>query len=639
MPENPPKIFALLAGVNRYKREAGFTKPKDLSGCERDVELITELLGAFDQKRTINIKKLLNEEASYQAVVEHFRDHFGKAKAGDTALFYYSGHGTREKNIPAVFQQYFHADSAEGLVCYDGCTQEGFILSDKELAVLISEIPRDVHVVIVLDSCHSGSGTRENDVRMTDPFDKNRSLDQYLDGWFSEQLREHGEIRLPQREHLLLAAADRSQKAREREFDGEVAGAFTHYLCKAARDKSLNYRQLINRVANSLRANRFQQQAQLEPVGGASVYDRFLLGEKSQSQRYARIYWKAGYRMRPGSWRLEQGAVHGLSVDSIRNVRIPIYAESGNLLGFGKIEELGLQESLFRPAPELELDKTCEYKSEAMGATLLISIEDDDREDLFSALGGNFQLPPGIEFVKPGALYSLKKEGDFWAICDAANELELCAIKGEGSAVFAFNQLQNIARYESLLTMQSPATTQFSPSKLSITIEGLEGAFSQDEEGVYHCCVAADGSGDISYKIIAEHRFDKEVYTALLSLDPDFSINELNLDADLRQPNRKINLYHASLGSLAHAPKIIETHFVLIASLAPVKSGSFVQAGIPLPGLWGRIDLDATESKEHREGALRIRSFGFGSGAQSAESWAVKRITVRIEKGPRLRSD
>jgi hypothetical protein len=632
MPQNRHQVFALLVGVNRHKRDPGKLKPKDLSGCEHDVELMEDLLDSFKQKRDIRIEKLLNEEASYEAVISSFRRHFAQARPGDTALFYYSGHGTREKRIPDAFHQYFHADRSEGLVCHDGCTTKGFILADKELAVLISEIPEGVHVVVILDSCHSGSGTREEHVRMTDPVDKDRSLDQYLDGWFSDQLDQMGEIRLPQREHILIAAADRMQKAREQEFDGKMCGVFTRFLCKTASDQSLNYRQLTNRVEDLLRANRFRQQPQLEPVGGASVYSRFLLGEKSREVRYARIYWKAGFRMKPGSWRLELGAVHGLSFDKVRNIRIPVYAEDGTRLGFGNIEELGLQDSVFKPGSDVQLDKEQVYKSQVLGRLLSVSIQTEDQHALIAELGDGFELPSGIEFVEAGGKYSLKKEGSAWEIVETKAGQKLCTVKGEGSAVFAFNQIQNIARYESLLMMQSPGASQLPPGNLEFEIRGLGAEIEKTAEGEYHCRVAADASNTIPYQLVAKHHYNEDIYTSLFSLDPDFSIKELNLDADLRQAGERIHLYHASLGSLAHAPRVIETWFVLIASRAPIQAGTFVQAGLPLSGLWGELDLDAPASSEHREGGLRIRRSGFGRGSQSAADWALKRIVVRIEK-------
>lgn len=633
MPPGQHHVFALLVGVNRYKRDPGRLQPRDLSGCERDVELIEEMLGGLGQKRKLNVKKLLNEEAGYTAVIQNFRDQLGQARAGDTALFYYSGHGTKEKHIPDAFQEYFHSGTSEGLVCYDGCTADGLVLADKELAVLISEIPEGVHVLVILDSCHSGSGTREDDVRMTDPFDKTRSLDQYLDGWFVDQLREHGEIRLPAREHLLLAAADRNQKARERDFDGKMAGAFTYFLCKTAQDTSLNYRQLTNRVGDLLRANRFRQQPQLEPVGGASVYKRFLLGEKSEELRYARLYWKAGFRTKPGSWRLELGAVHGLTFDKISNSRIPVYDDTGQRLGFGRIEKLGLQESQFKPESSLELHKAKEYKSQALGRSLVVSMSENDLAAFRTAVDDDFELPAGIELRDSAGNYAFRKRDAYWEIVDELHSQLLCAVKGEGSAVFAFNQIQNIARYESLLKMQSPGGSRLPTGKLEFELLGQGNEIEQVNDGEYRCRVVADARNTIPYKLVARHHYEGEIYTSLLSMDPDFSIHELNLDADIRSPGEVIDLYHAALGSLKQAPGVIETWFILIASRNPLRSGTFVQAGIPLTGLWGELDLDGPSSQDHREGGLRIRRSGFGRGAQSAADWVLKRIVVRIEKG------
>ncbi|MEZ4687997.1 MAG: caspase family protein [Bacteroidia bacterium] len=631
MPDNQHHIFALLVGVNRYRREQGNLHPKDLSGCEHDVSRMETLVNTFSQKRSIHLQKLLNEEADSKAVIKAFREHLGQAKAGDTALFYYSGHGTREKKIPAEFQEYFHADSSEGLVCHDGCTLSGQLLADKELAVLISEIPDNVHVVVILDSCHSGSGTRDDKERMTDPFDKTRRLDEYLDGWFSTQLEDTGMIELPQREHILLAAAHRQQAAREEEFGGEISGAFTRFLCEVAASGPLDYRSMMNRVEDLLRAHGFRQQPQLEPLGGASVNDAFLLGEKSNEPRYARLYWKAGFRMNPGSWRLELGAVHGLSTDSIRNQRIPVFDEQGDKLGYGKIESLELQESTFRPEPALALEKEKEYRSQALGKSLQVAVSEEDKQAFFSDLGNEFSPPSAIHFANEGGFYGLKREDNFWLIINKEKGEKLCRVKGEGAAVFVINQLQNIARYESLLRMQSPGASLLPSAGLECWMEGLNDEIKQTGEGTYHCLAGPDGSKAVPYQLFAQHNYEEDIYTALYALDPDFSIKELNLDADPRKAGRTIRLYHGELGSLSQAPKTIETRFLLIASLSPIKAGTLVQPGIPLSGLWQDIDLDDPAFREFREGGLRIRRSGFGR-SQSAESWTLRWVRVRIEK-------
>ncbi len=75
-------------------------------------------------------------------------------------LFYYSGHGSQERTPP----EFWHLEPDrldETLVCYDSRLPGNYDLADKELAKLIAHVARNnPHVVVILDSCHSGSGTR-----------------------------------------------------------------------------------------------------------------------------------------------------------------------------------------------------------------------------------------------------------------------------------------------------------------------------------------------------------------------------------------------------------------------------------------------------------------------------------------------
>jgi hypothetical protein len=49
----------------------------------------------------------------------------------------------------------------ETLVCYDSRTDGSWDLADKELAKLIAEVAeKNPHIVVIMDCCHSGSGTR-----------------------------------------------------------------------------------------------------------------------------------------------------------------------------------------------------------------------------------------------------------------------------------------------------------------------------------------------------------------------------------------------------------------------------------------------------------------------------------------------
>ena len=152
-------IYALLIAIDDYPSPI----PK-LRGCVNDIEAFASYLServAGDKGVAIKLKTLKNDEATRQAVVDAFSHHLGKAKKGDVALFYYSGHGSQEQ-APEEFWKLEPDHLDETLVLFDSRNKGSWDLADKEIAKLIGDVAaKGPHVAVILDCCHSGSGTRE----------------------------------------------------------------------------------------------------------------------------------------------------------------------------------------------------------------------------------------------------------------------------------------------------------------------------------------------------------------------------------------------------------------------------------------------------------------------------------------------
>ena len=150
-------VYALLVGVDEYAGQV-----QNLAGCVNDIEAF----GQFLKNRVggdigrLALKTLTNQQATRMNVIETWREHFSEAGSADTVIFYYSGHGGQTKS-PPEFLRYEPDGYDEGLVCHDSRTPGNWDLADKELAQLISDTAQnDPHIVVILDCCHSGSGTR-----------------------------------------------------------------------------------------------------------------------------------------------------------------------------------------------------------------------------------------------------------------------------------------------------------------------------------------------------------------------------------------------------------------------------------------------------------------------------------------------
>ena len=85
---NTSKVYALIVGIDTYP-----TAP--LSGCVSDAQ---KILAYLQQDPLLQVEPLtlLNDKATKAAIIDGFRAHLAKAKAGEAAFFYFSGHGAQE---------------------------------------------------------------------------------------------------------------------------------------------------------------------------------------------------------------------------------------------------------------------------------------------------------------------------------------------------------------------------------------------------------------------------------------------------------------------------------------------------------------------------------------------------------------
>ena len=117
------KLFALLVGINRYKAIRG------LNACETDVNSVKTYL-TESHSSDANIKTLIDQEATRDAIVNNFRTHLKQAKQGDVAFFYFSGHGVRQK-ANDVFKSSSLNDNIECITCHDTTLDGRNLLSDR----------------------------------------------------------------------------------------------------------------------------------------------------------------------------------------------------------------------------------------------------------------------------------------------------------------------------------------------------------------------------------------------------------------------------------------------------------------------------------------------------------------------------
>jgi len=142
------KGIGLHIGLNHVDASAypGYRIPV-LRGCVNDANDMQ----AQAKNRGFETSQLLDDQATSAAVISAISDAAKALRGGDIFLLTYSGHGSQVPDIDN--------DETDGLdetwVLYDRQ------LLDDELYALWGQFERDVRILVISDSCHSGTITRE----------------------------------------------------------------------------------------------------------------------------------------------------------------------------------------------------------------------------------------------------------------------------------------------------------------------------------------------------------------------------------------------------------------------------------------------------------------------------------------------
>jgi len=136
---------ALCIGINDYPGTQN-----DLSGCVNDANDWAAVL----QGRGFSVTSLLDAQATKAKMVAGMQGLIGGAKSGESVVITYSGHGTF---VPDTSGD--EPDGRDEALCpYD--IDQGNVLIDDEIQQLFAQRAAGVKVVLLSDSCHSGSVIR-----------------------------------------------------------------------------------------------------------------------------------------------------------------------------------------------------------------------------------------------------------------------------------------------------------------------------------------------------------------------------------------------------------------------------------------------------------------------------------------------
>ena len=245
----------IQVGINTYPSSP-------LSGCVNDVEDWREVFSRYDLGRDIS------SVTDNDATTENIRDLLGWAKsgpaAGDLVIFQYSGHGSQ---VPDLNDE--EADKLDEIICPVDLDWDTKMITDDELNDWATSFPPDVKVIVILDSCHSGTGTRNphmlggRSVRFLPPPEEVQARGRgrkNLHGFC------RGSVHKVDMKHLLMAGCKSTQYSYDAWFDGRANGAFSYfatYLLKR-QPKRRPIKNIHRRAVRRLRRNGYDQKPQLE---------------------------------------------------------------------------------------------------------------------------------------------------------------------------------------------------------------------------------------------------------------------------------------------------------------------------------------------------------------------------------------
>ena len=547
-------IYALLVGIDEY-----VSPVPPLKGCVNDITAVKEYLEgrvAADECQ-LHLRTLLNQDATRQAIIDGFRQHLCQASRDDVVFFYYAGHGGQE-DAPEEFWTLDPDRLNETLVCYDSRRPGGWDLADKELAKLIAEVAeKNPHITIIMDCCHSGSGTRgdlegETAVRKAPIDRRKRPLDSFIfssaeaDQLSASRSPEENPTgwTLPRGKHIFLAACRDSELAKEYYGDGQSRGAFSYFFLDTLKkaNGSLTYRDLFKRTNALVRSKVTTQSPQIEATVLSDLDQPFLGGAIAQRTPYFTVYYHKNH-----GWVIDGGAIHGIPQ--------PFGNETTELALFPFDKASEQLRQLSAATGEAQVLEVMPQLSKVQ----ISGIDNLDPDMTFKAVVTSLPLPPkgvliqgeeaGVELARAAllavgahqqpSLYIrevttpeaaefklLARDGQYLITRPADDRPLVAQIQGytTATALQAIQRLEHIARWMNIVELSSPATSRIPPDAVQMVIY-QEGRELQDAQIRLEYRQERGRWQKPPFKIKLKNTSDESLYCAVLDLTEQYKVD------------------------------------------------------------------------------------------------------------------
>jgi len=235
------KKIALLFAINNYPGTQN-----DLNGCINDqVDVIKTLNSKFPGFDIRNYTDIIVTRSNFITVIT---EAIGELQAGDLLLVHYSGHGTQ------IIDE--HGDEADGydeaVYLYDG------LVIDDDIGDSLKSIPDGATVVLMFDSCFSGTVTRKVNL------EKNRFVpNPYISRKTRQNLKKRTRFSKAEMKWIVFSGCGEQQTSADAYIDGRYNGAFTYYALKTLKP-GITYKEWIEQINTYLPSGKYDQAPTLE---------------------------------------------------------------------------------------------------------------------------------------------------------------------------------------------------------------------------------------------------------------------------------------------------------------------------------------------------------------------------------------
>lgn len=142
---------AVMIGINYVGDDPG-----ELSGCWNDVlnmkKYIMDVHGFEEENIVILMDDGENIEPNAENIINAYKQVVSESEDGDAVFLHYSGHGTKLRD-----DDNDEADGYDEALCPRYYQSSGMIRDDDLYDILVKDLADGVHMVSLMDCCHSGS--------------------------------------------------------------------------------------------------------------------------------------------------------------------------------------------------------------------------------------------------------------------------------------------------------------------------------------------------------------------------------------------------------------------------------------------------------------------------------------------------